>query len=309
MPGVVVLLLVAAGSLAAADSERGIRLGEETTSKWRFGVSVSAQGSPVTGIRATLPVPMDWPEQSVKTIDEQKSANVNAVTFRVLDGGIKQMIVAVTRLEAGETATATVTFKIVKRRIEAPTDFSPYRIPKSTSTVGKFLAPSPFIESRDAKIRTLAAELANNQPEAWRQAAAIFDWVRANVRYEFAEQIKPATAALKDGVGDCEELSSLFIAVCRANKIPARAVWVPGHTYPEFYLVDDAGAGHWFPCQAAGTDRQFGSMIEDRPILQKGDNFTIPGERAPQRYVKQSLTAKDATAPPTVKFIMERVTE
>ena len=50
-------------------------------------------------------------------------------------------------------------------------------------------------------------------------------------------------------------------------------------------------------------------MNDDRPILQKGDNFTVPGERAPQRYVKQSLSAKDAAAPPEVRFIMERVKE
>ncbi len=263
----------------------------------------------MTGIRAVLPVPMDWPEQTVKTIDEQKSANVNSITFRVLDGGVKQMIVGVARLDAGETATATVTFEIAKRRIESPTEVSSYQLPKSTPALAKFLAPSPYIESRDAKIKTLGAEISTRQPDAWAQAAGIFDWVRANVKYEFAEQIKPATAALKDGVGDCEELSSLFIAICRASKIPARAVWVPGHTYPEFYLLDETGAGHWFPCQAAGAERQFGSMTEDRPILQKGDNFTVPGERTPQRYVKQSLSAKDAAAPPTVRFIMEPVKE
>ncbi len=138
--------------------------------------------------------------------------------------------------------------------------------------------------------------------------AAIFDWVRANLKYEFAEQIKPATAALKDGQGDCEELSSLVVAMCRASKIPARAVWIPGHTYPEFCLADVAGKLHWFPCQAAGADRQFGSMKEDRPILQKGDNFVVAG-KAPQRYVSQSLSAKDAAAAPDVKFIMERVKE
>lgn len=140
-------------------------------------------------------------------------------------------------------------------------------------------------------------------------AAAMFDWVRANVKYEFAEQIKPATAALADGVGDCEELSSLLIAMCRSKKIPARAVWVPGHTYPEFCLADETGKVHWFPCQAAGAERQFGRMNEDRPILQKGDNFLVPGERTATRYVMQSLTAKDAAAPPEVKFIMERVKE
>jgi hypothetical protein len=131
--------------------------------------------------------------------------------------------------------------------------------------------------------------------------------VRANVKYEFAEQIKPAVEALNDGQGDCEELSSLVIALSRADKIPARSVWVPGHCYPEFYLVDPDGKGHWFPCQAAGEARQFGSMIEDRPILQKGDNFKVPEERGPQRYVKQFLSAKNAAANPEVKFVMERV--
>jgi hypothetical protein len=48
-------------------------------------------------------------------------------------------------------------------------------------------------------------------------------------------------------------------------------------------------------------------MLEDRPILQKGDNFRVPEERTPQRYVKQFLSAKDATSPPEVKFIMERI--
>jgi hypothetical protein len=48
-------------------------------------------------------------------------------------------------------------------------------------------------------------------------------------------------------------------------------------------------------------------MIEERPILQKGDNFRVPEERGPQRYVKQSLTAKNAAADPEVKFVMERV--
>ena len=52
-------------------------------------------------------------------------------------------------------------------------------------------------------------------------------------------------------------------------------VWVPGHCYPEFYLEDAEGRGHWIPCQAAGT-RAFGSMPEHRPILQKGDNFRVP---------------------------------
>lgn len=298
--------------LAIAADERGIRLGAESTSQWRFGVVVTATSSPVTGIRATLPVPMDWPEQTVKKISEDKTPGAN-LDYKVLEAapgqpGVRQMIFGIPRLAAGDQASAVVTLEITKRRIEAPTEASVYRIPKAPPAgIIRFLNPSPYIESKDAQIKSLAAEITSGKDQAWDQAAAIFDWVRENVKYEFAEDIKPAIAALKAGRGDCEELSSLVIAMCRSSKIPARAVWIPGHTYPEFYLTDDHGKGHWFPCQAAGADRQFGSMNEDRPILQKGDNFVVPGAKAPQRYVKQSLSAKDAAAAPTVKFIMEPV--
>jgi transglutaminase-like putative cysteine protease len=298
-----------AGRSASADDARGIRLGEQTTSKWRFGVVVRAAGA-TRGVRATLPVPMDWPEQSVKRLKEEKTPHVSPISYRPLEGGVMRMLVQIPRLAAGDEASAVATFEITKSRIEAPQDTSVYSVPPRVSRdLDKFLLPSPYIESSDPKIKALAAEIIANKPQAWEQTAAIFDWVRTNLKYEFADDIKPATAALKQGQGDCEELSSLVIAMCRASKIPARAIWVPGHTYPEFYLVDDQGKGHWFPCQAAGAERQFGSMRDDRPIIQKGDNFKVPEESGRQRYVKQSLTAIDAEAPPQVKFIMERVKE
>jgi hypothetical protein len=308
-----VLFLVGLGlPLAGETAERGVQLKEESVSQWRFGVMVKAAGGALSGVRATLPVPMDWPEQSVKKINEDKTGNIGSIRYETLDAapkqpGVRQMVVTIPRLAAGEQASAVITLEIAKRRIDAPEETEVYRIPKPGAAPAKFLAPSPFIESNDAKIKAIAAEQIAGKEPAWEQAAAIFDWVRANVKYEFAEEIKPAVAALKAGQGDCEELSSLVIAMCRASNIPARAVWIPGHTYPEFYLVDEQGKGHWFPCQAAGADREFGSMREDRPILQKGDNFTVAGEKGAQRYVKQSLSIKDAAATPEYKFIMERV--
>lgn len=305
---IVLLLLAPAASRSADDAEaRGIRLGKATTSKWRIGVMVHAPGA-VTGILATTPVPMDWPEQQVQIVGEEKTSNVGKLSYRTLDGGVKQMVVSIPRLSAGDDASAIVTFEVTRNEILAPQETDVYALPaKSSRELSKYLLPSPYIESTDSKIKSLAAEITSGKERGWDRTAAVFDWVRENVKYEFAEQIKPAVHALQDREGDCEELSSLVIALCRANKIPARAVWVPGHCYPEFHLTDDKGQGHWFPCQAAGADRQFGSMIEDRPILQKGDNFKVPEERGPQRYVKQFLSAKNAAADPIVKFVLEKV--
>jgi len=292
---------------SAADNPAAIRLAEPTTSTWRFGVTISTPEGAASGLVATLPVPMDWPEQQVKLTDEQLSPGAR-INYRTLDGGVKQMVVSIPKLAAGEEASAIVTFEVTKHRILEPTDTGGLVAPaKPGRELARFLAPSPYIESTDPKIKSLAPEITAGKASGWEQSEAIFDWVRANVKYEFAEQIQPAVAALADGQGDCEELSSLVIALCRASKIPARAVWVPGHTYPEFYLVDAAGQGHWYPCQAAGEARQFGSMHEDRPILQKGDNFRVPDERQPQRYVQQRLGAKNAVGSPQAKFVMEKV--
>jgi hypothetical protein len=84
---------------------------------------------------------------------------------------------------------------------------------------------------------------------------------------------------------------------------------VPGHCYPEFYLQDNKGEGHWFPCQAAGT-REFGGIMELRPILQKGDNFRPPkNSKERQRYMAEYLTGTPSAngGKPQVRFIREAV--
>lgn len=299
------VFILSAAVAPAAESR--IRFGKEHTKRFRVGFNIDASAGAVNGVVATMAVPMDWPEQTVKVVSEDISSNCK-VSYRNLDGGVKQMVVNIPRLAKGDKGSVEIVYDVTIREILPPEVTSDFVIPtKLNRDLQKLLLPSPYIESNDPQIKNLAPTLIKDHATAWDQTGAIFDWVRENVTYKFAKDIKPAIAALKDKEGDCEELSSLFIALCRANKIPARAVWVPGHTYPEFYLEDAAGNGHWFPCQIAGNVRDFGNMFEDRPILQKGDNFKVPEEKTQQRYVKQFLKAANAVADPKVQFILERV--
>jgi hypothetical protein len=233
---------------------------------------------------------------------------VKKVSYRDL-GGVKQMIVSIPQVAAGEESSAIVTFEVVKSEIEKPEDMAGLTFPKPAKELSKYLLPSPYIESTDPKIKLLAPTIIKDKEDGWQKVESIFDYVQENVKYEFSKEIHPAVEALKARKGDCEELTSLFIAFCRANKIPARAVWVPDHCYPEFYLQDSQGHGTWFPCQIAGDGHIFGSMDEERPILQKGDNFKVPDEKGPQRYVKQSFKAANAEANPEVRFVLEKVKE
>jgi len=283
-----------------------IQMANPRTQRWQFGVVVRARGD-TNGIVATLPVPMPWPEQDVKVLAEDATPHVRSVEYRVLDKGVKQMVVTIPQLAAGEEASALLTLEITKRDIVAPQSTDQLRVPDpAPRALRTSLGPSPYIETNDRAIREAAHDVISSKQGAWSQVEALYDWTRDKVQYKFDPQIKGARQSLDDGVGDCEELTSLFVALCRAVNIPARCVWIPGHCYPEFYLEDEQGTGHWYPCQAAGT-RFFGAMPESRPILQKGDNYRVPGQRQRMRYVQETLTARNAAADPQVQFVQKQL--
>jgi len=292
--------------LATVARADGIQLEDPTVQRWEIGMTVEAPGG-CTGIVATVPVPMDWPEQKVTEIRRDVSPQVGTIRFRTLGGGVRQMLIPIAHLAPGDSAKVLLTFEITKFAIVGPKETGGLRIPAQPSReLRQYLGTSPQIESTARGIKALAEQIVQGRDTDWEKVEAIYDWVREHIQYRFDEKLRGASAALKAGYGDCEELTSLFIALCRANHIPARSVWIPGHCYPEFYLEDADGQGHWFPCQAAGS-RAFGSMRETRPILQKGDDFRIPGQRGSKRYVAETFRARNAPAAPRVQFVRRKV--
>lgn len=301
--------LPAAGQIQTGKKQDagGPPLANPLKQKLKVGVVVKAVGGPCQGIIATTPIPKEWPEQQVNILESDISPSVRRVSYRMVGGTVKQMLIDIPMIPAGQEARAVVTLEIVRSTQLAPSSTTTYSIPKKLSRdLMVYLGPSPYIESRNPKIASLAKEVTKDKTSDWEKVEAIYDWVREHVKYENGP-LKGAVRALHDKTGDCEELSSLFIAMCRSLKIPARTVWVPGHCYPEFYLVDEQDHGYWFPCQAAGT-RSFGGIPEQRPILQKGDNFRDPERpRERQRYLSEFLkgSGKKGGGQPKVEFVRE----
>jgi transglutaminase-like putative cysteine protease len=311
---VAVMLSLTVPALAPAQFKEGgpqdAKLGEARVQRLQIGITVNAAGGPCRGIVGYTAVPDDWPEQQVRIVDEEVAPGVK-VGYRVVDGMAKVMEVRIASLPAGEEAKAIVTFEVRRRPILPPDETDSYVLPdlkKLDRQIRVFLAPSPKIESRDRKIRALAKEIGAEKPKAWKKVEAIYDWVRDHVEYKNGP-LKGALAALRDRTGDCEELTSLFVALCRASDVPARTVWVQGHCYPEFYLMDAKGKGRWFPCQAAGA-RAFGEIAEVRPILQKGDSIHPPYDRrTPKRYLADHLAGTGTAGQPRVRFIRRTVSQ
>src|SRR5262245_24496571 len=296
---------------------------ESQTHKWEFGIAIRAVGGPCAGLLGTFPVPMDWPEQQVKVANEQISP-VAQHRYRTTDG-LKQMVFNLPQLAGGASAECFVTFEITKQSQKPPSDTSRLVIPKDPSQqIKKFLAPSPSIEAANSKVRSLARELTADKENAWEQVRAILNGVRENVKYErdAKAEFKGVVAALRDGKADREDLTATFVAVCRAAKIPARMVWAMDYCYAEFYLEetpDEAATeekpvkdkksgkgpepkGAGYPC-VVHQKVELGPCRDFRPIMEKGDNFKVPEEKAVQRYINEFLTGKGGTGgKPSVEF-------
>jgi hypothetical protein len=259
--------------------------------RWKCGLIATAADAPCQHIVATVPIPVDWPEQQVKIAAEDISPSAR-VTYQVVEGGVKQMTVTIAHLMPGEEAKALLTLEIHRNMILPPENPERFRLADTKKLDAKFrpyLAPSPYIESRNPKIIALAKQISSEEKQAWAKAEAFYTWIHAHVTYQNGP-IKGAMAALKDGTGDCEEMTCLFIALCRASGIPARTVHVPDHCYPEFYLLDEKGQGHWYPCEATNSPA-FGGSPEKRPILEKGDNFKNPqNPRERVHYLQPGMT-------------------
>lgn len=256
------------------------------TQLWRIGLVLE---TPVTcsNVLATFAVPMAWPEQTVELVSKRIDSAVSKWDVRNLPGGARQVVVQMARVPAGSAVNAVFEFKIERARILGPEQTSDLVIPQRPSReLRLFMGNSPYIDATHGRIKAASREIAMMESENdWQKVEQIYDYVREKVEY-VEGSLKNASEALTDGKGDCEEMTSLFVALCRNARIPARMVWIPDHCYPEFYLEDSEGEGYWFPCQAAGT-RQFGRMDEYRPVLQKGDRFKVPEKKVPVRYVSE----------------------
>lgn len=275
------------------------------------GVKVKATGGSLLRVVATAPVPAEWPEQQVSIVKEDISPAIKSVTYRTITSGgsMKQMVIEIPQLPAGQEAHALVTFEVMRRAVQGPKDTAALVAPKKADRALTInLGASPFIESRHPKIASAAKEAVTDKETDWQKVEAIYDWVRSHVKFTNGE-MKGAARTLIEKEGDLDDLTSLFVAMCRSQKIPARTVFVRDGCYAEFYLTDKDGTGYWFPCQPAG-ERSFGSISTPFPILQKGDSYKNPeNPKERLRYMKEYFTAAGRGKQPHVEFVSEMVAE
>jgi len=273
----------------------GPRLGKSQTQIYRAGVVIEP-GAAMENILITIPVPMEWKEQKILSVNEERMSADLASQIRyqpIGNGGSMEMRLQLRSLTPTRPVEVVVAFELLNYELLPPENPDQYVIPASSRVprdIRPYLQPSPTIESNEAVFSRMFTEITKDRKTDWEKVEALYSFVQTNVKYDNQGWRQPAKGALAvtkmprgEWTGDCKDMSCLFTALCRAGKIPARIVRVPEHCYVEFYLElkqegrtrDNRPTGFWFPCQVSGT-YSFGGIPEKRVILQKGDSFPEP---------------------------------
>jgi len=121
-----------------------------------------------------------------------------------------------------------------------------YRLPARDSSLARWLATAPLIQSDDPRLQAQARLIIGREQDPARAARRLAEWVRAHVERRSTAAVPSAVQVLKTRVGDCNEHAVLFVALARAAGLPARTVagLVPVggrfyyHAWAEVYLGD-----------------------------------------------------------------------
>ena len=283
----------------------GVTFSNPVQQKWRVGVVLITGSNPAKEVFTYIPIPKEWPEQTVTTFDEQIPVEFAVQKTDELDG-LNRLILRGRLLPAKKKIVALQTFMVTTNRVNSPPDTTIFSVPDSKDKLVKqFTASGSDISYRNNTLRKQAEELFEPEGTAWEKVERIFDWVRDNIDQSEDEPYGTVTTFAKKA-GSPEDVVGLFIAMCRANKVPARMVFVDGSQYAEFMLADPAGKLHWFPCDIVGI-RAFGKIVEPKVILQKGDNIRVPGVKGKKKFVAAYGEVKSATAPKAMHFVREPI--
>ena len=125
---------------------------------------------------------------------------------------------------------------------------APYRLPARDTALARWLQPEPLIQSRDPRIAAQARLIVGGGRDRSpaRAAELLTHWVHGNLRREMATKVPSAEKVLETRRGDCNEYTTLYVALARAAGLPARTVaglvYLNGrfyyHAWPEVYLGD-----------------------------------------------------------------------
>ncbi len=120
-------------------------------------------------------------------------------------------------------------------------------IPITDDSLAEFLKPSLLIQSDDENIRRWATRIVSDEGNSLIAAELINRWIFNNIDKKVTFSLPSAVEVLENREGDCNEHTTLFVALARSIGIPSRIaiglVYYKGYFY--YHAWPEVFVGEW----------------------------------------------------------------
>tara|TARA_R110001592_G_scaffold175466_1_gene414626 strand:- start:54467 stop:55261 length:795 start_codon:yes stop_codon:yes gene_type:complete len=197
--------------------------------------------------------PRSGAQQWVASEEYRHEPYISINEFTDIYGNLCQRLIA----PAGKFSVCTVSEVITSDTSDSSPGAPFIEIPLLPDSALSYLLPSRFCESD--QLLNLATEITQGYQLGYDQVAAITQWIRNNIRYDYqGSDIQLSAREIVDRrSGVCRDYSHLGIALCRSISIPARLVvgylyqlepmdhhaWFEAYVGGQWYRFDATQAG------------------------------------------------------------------
>lgn len=264
--------------------------------KFEFSYSATIKGLPLGNHRVRVWIPLASSDRNQEVVVKKISSPVPTRITRDTEYGNRTLYAEVVHSRESN-ALFSLEYEVTRREYSKGgyDELMQYNNDSMTTTpsLARFLKPDLLVPV-GGKLRTLADEHTQGKRGPVEKAYALYDYVFRTLRYDKSGAgwgRGDALWACDAKHGNCTDFHSLFIAMMRAEKIPARFEIgfplpegstegeIPGyHCWAEFYL---AGAG-WVPVDISEAwknpsrhDYFFGTLDANRVKLTVGRDLAL----------------------------------
>jgi transglutaminase-like putative cysteine protease len=199
----------------------------------------------------------DYQDKILATYNSLKSWNITSITSKDYDLGITATVRGESYIIADLNGANALSIQEINN--QHSNLVNQYTQAQSNKT-------TVFIDPNDPEISAKASEILNNAGtnNAFLVAKELFIWLKQHTTYQIHSgdnNVQPACITLQCKTGDCDDLSFLYISLCRTIDIPARFIRgflveengaIP-HAWVEVFVGGGIGDNGWIPVECAGT--------------------------------------------------------
>lgn len=143
-----------------------------------------------------------------------------------------------------------------------------------------------FIDPNNPIITQLAWTIKNQSKtdNAFILGKQLFSWLKNHTTYEkhITSQPQPAIVTYETGVGDCDDLTYLYLSLCKAIDLPSRYVkgylvsneTAVAHVWAEVFVGKQISETGWIPVECAGTGSYY-TMIHHHYGVQDANHVRL----------------------------------